>query len=226
MLLAFPFKNTAQNKDLKIYSIISLGFFLALGSSGYEIGAIKTLTVFIVPLLLLSKIIIQPVSFLLIVIYTSFVFTNPFSGQTKIFGVYPKNKQTETLSLPETKYLKISPEEKRELTEIVSYVKRNSLVSDKIVCFPYCPMLFVLTQRNNVSFFNLFYFETFLAKDQTRVIGELKTKKLALILIQKKGYIENEADFEDFRLNSLKVFLFQNTEKVLENNNFIILSVN
>ncbi|PIS14319.1 hypothetical protein COT64_03225 [Candidatus Shapirobacteria bacterium CG09_land_8_20_14_0_10_39_12] len=128
--------------------------------------------------------------------------------------------------MPETKYLKISPEEKRELTEIVSYVKRNSLVSDKIVCFPYCPMLFVLTQRNNVSFFNLFYFETFLAKDQTRVIGELKTKKLALILIQKKGYIENEADFEDFRLNSLKVFLFQNTEKVLENNNFIVLSVN
>lgn len=224
IILAFPFKNKKNSRDLKIYSIVSLGIFLALGSSGYEIGAIKTLTVFFIPLFILSDIFPKMLVSLFIVSYTFFVFTNPFSAKTKIFGVYPKISLTESLSLPQTKYIKISPEEKKDLTEVISYVKSHTQEKDKIFCFPYCPMMFVLAERENISYYSMFYFETFLAKDQTFVISEIKNHGPSLILVQKKGFIENEADFEDNRLSKLRDFLFQNTHVFLENNNFIILS--
>lgn len=236
IILSFPFKNKTKTNELRIYSILSLGVFLALGSSGYEIGAIKTLTFFIVPLFInfvllyaqtfrLSHFLAELLISLFIISYTLFVFSNPYLTKTKIFGVYPKKGLTETLNLPETKYIKVSPEEKKDLTEVVSYIKSHTSNDEKIFCFPYCPMLFVLAQRGNISYYSMFYFETFLSNDQQFAMEEIITKKPTLILVQKKGYLENEADFEDKRLSRLKDFLFQNNEVSLENNNFVVLTV-
>lgn len=234
-ILAFPLsKDKAQERLFHCSAIASLGLFLSLGSSGYELGVIKSTTIFLVPLFIhfalsckekfrVNSLLVSFFIVLGITLYSYFVFSNPLKKGAKIYNVYPRKILNETLNLPETKFIKVSPEEKKDVTEVVTYIKANTKENERILCFPYCPMIFVLTQRNNISYFSIFYFETFLAKDQSLVIREIKTKNPSFIIVQKNGYIENEADFENNRLRDLKEFLFENSKVVLSNNNFMIL---
>lgn len=223
-----------EQKHLVMNSIVLLGLFLASASSGYDYTTVAIVSPLFVPLIIKFvtrlgegykfKQVLMLLVTGLVAVYTTILSFNDFSPGGKVYGVYSKQDLTEILNLPETKYIRVSRENKEELEFLVSYIKKHVSFDGKIFCFPYCPMMNVLAQRNSASYYSFFYFETFMEKDQRAVIADLQFNQPSIILIQKKGDIEPEAGFEDDRLDDLKSFIIEKYKEELETKNFKIYS--
>jgi len=106
---------------------------------------------------------------------------------------------------------------------VISYIRNNTKKEEKIFCFPYCPGLLFLSGRNGGSYYSLFYFETFMEKNQNSVISDLQKNNVHLVVLQKTGGIEQRKQLEKKRLTKIYDFIAKNYKKVFETPNFIIL---
>jgi hypothetical protein len=59
-----------------------------------------------------------------------------------------------------------------------------------------------------------------MVKDQEKVIAELERNNPKFIIVQKRGFAEQEAEFENERLAILKNYLLKGGQKVLSVKNF------
>jgi len=221
-----------KKRELIANSIIVLSVFFASASSGRDYTTLVVLSPFLIPLFLrfvlflkiriLGNIFILPAVF--IVLYTLLVNNTIISPSSNVYGIYKKNDMVKTTSLPELNLIKVSNQQKNELEFIISYIKQNVSKRDTILCFPYCPMIYFLSRINSASYFSFFYPETFMTKDQDRVIAEIKINKPKLIIMQKRGELEPYADSEDKRLSVLRTFIIEHCEPIVSTKNFVILS--
>ena len=60
------------------------------------------------------------------------------------------------------------------------------------------------------------------AKDQSRVITDLKNSRTKLIVIQKPGDIEKEASYENQRLAILRKYILANYHPTFSTQNFTV----
>lgn len=120
----------------------------------------------------------------------------------------------------------LPPKTADEILSIVKFVQKKTNQNDTILCFPYCPLLNVLTQRKSGSYFSFFYPETIRAKDQKRVIDDLKKNQTKIIIVQKPGEIEKEALYENNRLSLLRNYFLSNYNPVFSSQNFVIYQIN
>ena len=105
---------------------------------------------------------------------------------------------------------------------VVKYIQKESNNNYSILCFPYCPLINVLAQRNSGSYFSFFYPETIRVKDQNRVIDDLKKNETKIIILQKSGTIEKEALYENKRLSLLKEYFISDFSPIFSSQNFVI----
>ena len=229
--LLLPNLQSKKNALLPIYAIILLSAFFGYALSGYSIGTIITIFPLLVLLLfylyentpnykLLYK------SSLLIFILSTIAYTNiftvitNFSKNSKVFNVQLVDDSKYFTDIPQLKNIKVTIVEKNELEDLDRYVNANLKPSDYVFCFPYCPMINYLNHRHNSTYFSFFFGETFAAGDQIEVINKLKTSQ-HLLIVQKMGLIEPEAEYENSRLNILVDYLNSITT-ISESGNFRI----
>ena len=124
------------------------------------------------------------------------------------------------LDIDQAKNIKVAKEEKIEIDKLVTRTNQYP-EKMKLLCFPYCPMMNVLTNRSSPSYYNFFYPEAFLPENQQEVINNLKLNDTVIVL-QKKGKIEPEALYEDVRFGKLKNYILKNYKMDFETENFAI----
>jgi hypothetical protein len=83
-----------------------------------------------------------------------------------------------------------------------------------------------LLQRQSASFYNFFYSELFRIENQNELINELTKNPASLILIQKKGEFEPEAELENIRLTKFITFIHKNYHVDYSTQNFIFYKKN
>lgn len=115
--------------------------------------------------------------------------------------------------------IKLDKTQESELANLTMFLSKFPK-DTKLICFPYCPLVNVIAERESPSYFSFFYNETFPASAQAEVIDDIKNKS-ALIVVQDKSRLEPEAKFEDIRLKRLKNYLTYH-KKVFETNNFTV----
>lgn len=208
-------------KDIMIISFFCLFLFLASAASGRDYTTVLIVSPFFLPLciLLLQKFVIKRLT--LIISIFLLLYTFPFHITTAENLITNHTNNSTIPVIPEAKGIKIAREKADELGAITTYIKNNTQPDDKILCFPYCPLLFVLTERNSASYFSFFYPETFRVSDQERVIKDIIKNKPKMIVLQRVGTIEPEANFEDKRLTVLKNYFFSHYQKSKETKNFL-----
>lgn len=223
-----------KNKDPKhkiqiIYSITLIVLFLGIASSGYSFGILFGVYTLLIPLsiyfrqrFIKANLYYDLLLASIIIVTTLLISFNPMTNFNQFKDIFVLNKFNQELSIPEAKYIKVDKQTKDELDGVIKYIQLNSLGKDKIFCFPYCPQIYFLANRNSASFFTLFYFETFMAKNQNVVISELKKEKPKLIIIQKKGRMSPNANIEKERLKDLYLYLINNYKITLSTKNFDI----
>lgn len=208
-------------KELLSISCFTLALFFASASSGRDYTTVLMLSPFFLPLcisFIRKTTVIHHKS--LVTVAVLLIYTLPFllsSAKTlknaSFYNSYISN-------IKEAKGIKMPREEARELEMAVSYIKSSVSVKERIICFPYCPLIFVLSQRSSGSYFSFFYPETFRATDQDKTIRELKLNRTKMAIIQRRGNIEPEANYEDKRLKILRNYLVTHYKLVKETNNF------
>jgi hypothetical protein len=221
-------KKTEKSAVVFAHAMVSLGLFLASASSGRDFGTVINVSPFFLPVFIASF--SETISYkkavglvaILIAFHTLFINFNALNLFGNVYGVYPRSLLTREISIPSTKYIKVNKADKYELEYLTAVVKKQTSTTDRIFCFPYCPMMYVLTERRNASYYSFFYFEVFMAKDQDQVIEQLRQNKPKLVLLQKKGPIEQEALYENERLHKLVSFITKNYKKVDETRNFVL----
>lgn len=217
-----------KEKQIIAASILSFCVFLASASSGRDYA-----TVVVVSPLYISLVILifdrvfrefRPLTKNITLTLILFLFIFPsVTYLSRILINLDRDKTLyEKMSIEEGKNILIPQSQNKDLNETISYVNFLSLPSEKLLCFPYCPMLNYLSEKKSASRFNFFYPETFRIKDQVTVINDLKNSKGTVILLQKPGSIEKEANFEDKRLSVLKKFITDNYKSVKTTQNFYI----
>lgn len=225
LIFMLPLIKLSFEKDINALMLLSL--FLAFGASGHDLETVKMTSPFFFPLIISVSNVKKPFSVLaiiLIVISTAFLSFSKINPYGKVYGIYPKQQLTANLGLPSTRGVFVFPEEKTELEKIHHYLQTNQLTNN-LLCFPYCPMMNFLMQKNNPSYFSFFYFETFMAKNQEEVINDLKIYR-PLVIMQKKGLLEPEAEFENERLAMLKNYILNNSNLLFSSDNFEFYQVN
>lgn len=210
------------------YTCLSFVLFAASAASGRDLITVQLVSPFFLPVLLIS---IRYIKFIPADLYKSFLiiicflYALPFTiNHINRFYDYQSlqtHPHVATLSL-----IRMPKDETQELATVLSYIKTHTSQNDTILCFPYCPLINFLSQRDSPSFFSFFYKETFLESDQNKVVADIKTAKPLLFVMQKKGTIEKEAEEENLRLQKLKNFLENNATEVIETKNFRILRTN
>lgn len=222
-LLVFPLlvisKFAKTKANVRLYAVLLLSLFLGGASSGRDFTTVLvSLPLVILLLLELRKVFDKKITSLAIAAYFSFPliffilllpnFFNP--------GVYVQS------TIPHFEAILLPKQTEIELALITEYIQSKTGEKETILCFPYCPMVNVLAQRKSSSYFSFFYQETIRAKDQARVISDLKTSKTKLIVLQKPGTIEKEALYEDKRLALLKSYFLANYHLTFSTPNFSI----
>lgn len=211
-------------------AIVTLAVFLGSAASGYALTPIIVSMPFFVPLLIYilkrggkgNKLFFSTVSISYLLTITYLYPLQWLKPESPVFVSYSKKYLTETLDIKKASWISVHPKQKKEIEHVVSYLRQNTSNSESILCFPYCPLLYVLTDRKSPSFFSFFYFETFRAMDQDRLIHDIETEKPKFIVIQKRGNIEPEAEFENQRLLKVREYIFNRYRSVKETENFSI----
>jgi hypothetical protein len=225
-------KNKVGDKKQCVFlSIVALSMFLSSALSGRDYTTVVMVAPFYVPLVYYfivhmdnNKLHNRNVIFLItLIIYVLPSITGLAKAYLVHYGLFNFKKETYLSSdIGEMKYIKILDKEKSDLDNLVYHIKTSTPKSEKILCFPYCPMINFLSERSTASYFNFFYPETFLAQDQARVIDDLKKSKETLILVQRNGAIENEANYEDNRLKILKQYILSHYKLQEATENFFV----
>jgi len=185
---------TVTNKNNFMYSIMGLFIFFSINSAGYSYAILSLSSLFLFPLIVLTfdknyifhkkyRIKFSYVMILLILFMSLPLIYNPFSNYIPSLGMYRVNTFNKSLPNSSAKYIKFNSEEKDEILTISNYVSKETLGKDNILCFPYCPMIYVLTQKSGATYYGIFG----LSNDQNRIIKELKEKPPKLIVVIKQG---------------------------------------
>lgn len=237
IIISFPeLINDKKRRLYSIYSIILLALFLSMAASGYSLGILFAVAPVLLPIIIRMIEVIgsryniyKPLTLFALIL---FVFTitniayNPFSSFTPLSSVYPKTDYIHASQIRETKFLKFPKTMRDDLDSVVNYVKRKVDKNEPIFCFPYCPMMYVLTERKSSSFYSLFYFETFLTEDQNKLISEIESQKPPLIAVQKTGDFEPRVDLESVRLSKVYDYIYKNYKKTnFKSDNFEIYEI-
>ncbi len=218
-------KNRRNAKDLVTLSIFSLGLFLASASSGRDYTTVLMVSPFFLPLCIfcIKKIAVRPKLYIFLIPLFFILYSLPFIYKTILtyransFYQYEKKSTIKPLN-----GLKIPAEEKTELEMLITEINKRVNKSESILCFPYCPLLQVLTERRSASYFSFFYPETFRVDDEKIAIENIITNKPSVIVFQRKGYIEPEAHYEDKRLKIFIAFIKANYHEIKDTENFSI----
>lgn len=225
-------KRSKSTTVLRYSAIYLLVLFLANASSGRELGVVMWVCPVLIPFILMlveyflktQKAVNKQILYFLVILFVVgqalFFSHNSISSDPKVYANFIRSEMNYELDSPHARYIKVSKEQKNELDSIIGQI--DELGTDKkLLCFPYCPMMNVLTQRESPSYFNFFYPEAFLISDQQNVIDELK-KSDSIIVIQKKGKIEPEADREDRNFSVLRNYIIKNYNMSFETRNFTV----
>jgi len=85
-------------------------------------------------------------------------------------------------------------------------------------------MILLQTDRTSPTYHNFFYPETYPTDRQSQTITELSRNPPKLVIIQKPGLLEPEANFQNTRLVELINYLDSGYHLVDENTDFWVLS--
>lgn len=223
-----------EKRRLILIAVAYLVLFLSLAASGYNMYPAMVVAPLFIPLLIfLSETygkklvkhakVITLATVLVIFGYTIAFSQNPLRFRDPIFGSYPESHYIASLDVRQAQYMRFTPKESNDLMRVISYIKNNTKKDEKIFCFPYCPGLLFLSQRDGGSYYSLFYFETFMEKDQNSVINDLQKNNVHLVILQKTGGLEQRKKLEEQRLSKIRNYISANYSKALETPNFIIL---
>ena len=214
-------KKTNQAKDIVLASFFSFGMFFASASSGRDYTTVLITSGFFVPLCLLlinnSKMITSKKSFSVLFVL---IFLFPLLMMSVNILIDANKYDSYIANAKNAAGIKIIRSEAKELNAVTQYVKSVVKKNGTIVCFPYCPLMFALTERDSASYFSFFYPETFLYSDGQRFIGDIIKNKVKIIILQRKGNIEPEANFEDKRLDYVKRYFLLHYQLVGQTENF------
>lgn len=226
----FAKSDNKQKKYLAIASIEALGLFLASAFSGRDYATVVVTAPLYIPLFFYALTIMRknfklPISNISItLLLTLFIFPSILylvQAYGKLYGIGYEKEIYANLDIKEAKYINIPINQKNDLESVTNYVKNTtSRTNTKLLCFPYCPLFYFLTERDNSSYFSFFY--KFRREDQDKVIKDIGSNKDLIILVQRKGEIEKEANYEDERLNNLKTFIQTNYNLAKITQNFYI----
>lgn len=229
ILINLFFKSKEENKrKITVLSISALSMFIAQSFSGRDYATVVITAPFYIPLFIYfldvvyKKIKLSFGDIFTLLIIILFVFPSVYYLITtygKLYGIGYGKEIYVDLDIKEAKYIKVPLNEKKDLEFAVNYVRNNTSVNTELLCFPYCPLMSFLTERNNASYFNFFY--KLKVEDQERVIKELLSNE-NIVITQKLGVIEREANFEDERLSVLKKFITDNYRLAKASENFYI----
>lgn len=125
--------------------------------------------------------------------------------------------------MPSARFILVEKDQAEELTKLTAYIQKHTKHHEPIFCFPYCPMLYMISERCSPSYYSFFYPEVFPQSAQKNVIVEIETNKMRYVIMQKKGAIEPEADFENKRLSLLYRYLIIRYKVVFETQQFTVL---
>lgn len=203
-------------------ALVALSTFLGLAASGYSRDMIWFVTILYLPLILITKPFGKFVTSLLILVILLATSFNPLNPPKHIFRTYPISQINVYSQIPSLKYIKLAAAEEAELHALKTLVQNNTTSRDKIFCFPYCPLIYPIVERENASEFSLFYFETFSKNDQQKVINELISQKPKLIILQKRGYIEGNPESAYSKLPLIKNYISNNWNLAYSTNEFEI----
>lgn len=232
IILAFYLRRrTIHEKKVTLAAISYLVMFLSLAASGYSSGPGVVVAPLLIPLfiyftekygnkLLKNKKATILLTTVIILVYTITFSYNPLRFQTL------ESQYTASLNIKEAKYILFTPSIASDLMRVISYIQKNTKKDEKIFCFPYCPGLLFFSERDGGSFYNLFWFETFMEKDQNSVIQDLEKNKVRLIILEKSKddiRLQSMIEAEEKRLPEIKGYIIKNYQKVLVTDNFILL---
>jgi len=223
-----------EQRRLILAAIAYLVLYLSMAASGYNMYPAAVVAPLFIPLLIsLSETygkkllkhakVITLITILAIFSYTIVFSQNPLRFNDPIFGTYPESHYVASLDVKEARYIRFPPSESNDLMRVISYIKKNTKKNEKIFCFPYCPGLLFLSERDGGSYYSLFYFETFMAKDQNSVINDLQKNNVQLVVLQKTGGLEQRKQLEEQRLRKIRDYIITNFHTVLNTPNFIVL---
>ncbi|MDO8660122.1 MAG: glycosyltransferase [Candidatus Parcubacteria bacterium] len=230
ILIRLFFKSKRESKRyVVITSIVALSLFLSSAFSGRDYTTVIVTAPLYIPLFLYSFLIAHKktklplnnfIATLLLIIYvlpSIFYLINTYG---KLYGVGYRKEIYANIKIREAKHIKILVDQKNDLESLINYIKNRTSTSDKLLCIPYCSFLNYLSKRNNASYFGFFY--KFKESDQVRVISDLNKNKNSIVVIQKPGSIEKEANYEDKSINIIKSFVNNNYKLVKVTQNFYI----
>ncbi|MEP7167571.1 MAG: hypothetical protein ABI758_06380, partial [Candidatus Woesebacteria bacterium] len=214
-------------------SIFTLALFFGSIASGYNDATIQVTSPFFLSLCTfifssiemrcfrrtLSFYLFSGIFFLIFVLP---MLIGPIRNVHLVYGVYPMNVLNNQSNLPKLTGLRISAEENKDLTVLTDYFSAPERKNSSILCFPYCPLLNVLLERESNLYFSFFYFETFRRDDQIAQIAQIRENQTDYIVIQEKGSIEPEAHYEDERLKDLEEYVHLHYKPVLQTKNFTV----
>jgi hypothetical protein len=227
-LLVFPLVVIAnfykQKGNVLLYAVLLLALFLAGASSGRDYTTVGMAFPLVILLFLeLVNLVKQKKTVLLftfIYLFLPFVFVIPL-----LFSLFCGLRYVPS-TIAQFEGIYLSQQVAPELAQVVKYIQSRIDKNQTMLCFPYCPLINVLAQRNSGSYFSFFYQETMRAKDQSRVITDLKNSRTKLIVIQKPGDIEKEASYENQRLAILRKYILANYHPTFSTQNFTVYESN
>ena len=180
-------KKTEKDRNLFMYSVVLLDLFFADTLQGYGYGTLVLVSVFLIPTIFLFFDKVRPFFSLAILLFFIIIFSpffyNPFSSYFLYIGKYKVNSFTNYLLMPSAKYIKFNREEKQELVSVISYIQNNTNKGQKLLCFPYCPMMYVLADRQGTTYYGIFG----LSKDEETVVKQLEKEPPELVVLIKQG---------------------------------------
>lgn len=179
-------KKQPEDSDGLISALFLLNAFFIVASQGYNFSLIVTADIFLLPLLIiiLKKFPIRRLVLIgLVFIVTLPYFYNPFAAYALALGKYPLNTFTQSLTASSAKYLRFNPQQKTELTVIVNFIQAHSKKDQPVLCFPYCPMLYVLSDRQAATYYGIFG----LTRDEKDIIKQLDREKPPVVILIRQG---------------------------------------
>jgi hypothetical protein len=216
-IIIFKKAKTKKNKNLLLFAIFLLAMFFMKTSQGYDRGIISTLGLFLFPMALIflkGKVRISAIA--LVLILSSQFFYNPLATHALHVGNYPMSSMTQYSDINFAALIKFTPEQKEELSKIVHYISQNTHKNERIVCFPYCPMIYILADRPGSTYYGIFG----LSNDQERVISELKKERPKIAILIKQGDLILTSSLELDNLKKIKAFILEKYKFVWKTGNF------
>jgi len=221
--------NNVQKKQIVVLSIEAFSLFLASAFSGRDyttviVTAPLYIPLFIYLLTMRYKEIKLPASniviTLLLILFTFPSITSLARTYGKLYGIGYEKENYVNLNIKEATHIKIPISQKNDLETVVNYIKSETSLNDKLLCVPYCSFLNFLSGKKNLSYFGFFY--KFNKNDQNKVVKDIEINNNSIILIQRPGVIEKEANYEDNSLSLLKKIIYKKYKLAKTTENFYI----